>query len=980
MAAWVRERGEGSDMVPLTVPDIAARLQHGDDPPLVPVPVTWLPAGGPPALARRPGRRRPHPRLAASRAGRAAADRACRTGPLPGRGRRARHRGRVGDRLTEVGGGSLPEFVRLQATVALQRAERAVTGQQYKIPQLVYEEITGSARYRSGIQELAGRLELPPEDVDRRARRYPREMVASQSRRAIDARAQLGAYFSRAYEIDVARPGLDHVRRLGPRHSLVFLPSHRSYLDPLVLRPALLRNGFPPNHVLSGINLSFWPLGPLARRSGFVFIRRSFAGNEIYKWALCEYLGYLLRKRFNLEWYIEGGRSRTGKLRPPRYGLLTYLAEAFPGSGVDDVCIVPVSISYDQLYEVGAMAAEARGAAKKAESLSWLVGYVRAQGSQQGQVHLAFGEPLSLAGALGSDCATLPPAELRRAVQKIGIEVMHRIDSVTPVTAAGLVTLCLLGLGGRALTVAEIKAVLVPLLGYVRRRNLPTAGELRLDRAGVIRQVLQALVSMGVVTRYDKGTDPVYQVAENQQLVAAFYRNNIIHFLINRAVTELVLQAAAEEHYGDPAADGWQEALRLRDLLKFEFFFSDKSAYGNEIRSELALIDEQWAERLRSPDVATRLLEQARPHLAHRILEPYLEAYLVVAGRLAARPPREPVADKAFVQECLDVARQLLMQQRITSSESLSSELFSTGLRLARNRGLADPGGQDVAARRAAFADELGTLVRRLHRSRALALSDLGPRTRRHPGDRRSRRRPDRGQVRRAPLPPPGPRRPAPRPGISRDRRRGDPGVHRRRAGRAVHRGVLRPRRNPHRGLHGGGRLPRPAAPPRHRSGGVQPLGARRPGHAVPRGAPGQARATSRSRRSPGGWKTSWTNSANGCSGRTSPAGSTRRRASSSTRTARPGTGSSSRHPRRRSRPIPSPPTWALTPCCARARRCRPGCSPATWTATSCGGPARHGPSPATPTGRASASPAASPTATAPRTCRCSKRSAIRGR
>jgi len=727
VAAWVRERGEGREMVALTVPAIAARLRHGDDPLLTPVRVTWLPADRPPTLASRLAGAAPmrSPR----RAGLAEQRRIVRA--EPGRcqvvaGEPATV-GELRDRLTELGGGSLPEFVRRRATLALQRAERAVIGQQYKIPQLVYEEITGSARYRSGVQELADRLELPPGDVDRRARRYLREMVASQSRRAIDAWAQLGAYFSRAYDIDVARPGLDQVRRLGRRHSLVFLPSHRSYLDPLVLRPALLRNGFPPNHVLGGINLSFWPLGPLARRSGFVFIRRSFADNEIYKWALREYLGFLLRKRFNLEWYIEGGRSRTGKMRPPRYGLLTYLAEAFPGSGVDDVCIVPVSISYDQLYEVGAMAAEARGAAKKAESLSWLVGYVRAQGSQQGQVHLAFGEPLSLAGALGGDGATLPPAELRRAVQKIGIEVMHRIDSVTPVTATGLVTLCLLGLGGRALTVAEIKAVLVPLLGYVRRRNLPTAGELRLDRAGVIGQVLQAPVSMGVVTRYDKGTDPVYQVAENQQLVAAFYRNNVIHFLINRAVTELMLQAAAEEHYGDPVADGWQEALRLRDLLKFEFFFSGKPAYRNEIRSELALIDEQWAERLRSPDVATRLLEQARPHLAHRILEPYLETYLVVAGRLAARPSREPVADKAFVQECLDVARQLLMQQRITSSESLSSELFSTGLRLARNRGLADPGGQEVEARRAAFAGELGTLVRRLHRSRALAISDLGP-------------------------------------------------------------------------------------------------------------------------------------------------------------------------------------------------------------------------------------------------------------
>ena len=596
-----------------------------------------------------------------------------------------------------------------------------------QLPELVFEDITGSARYQSGVSELADRLELSPEDVDRRAEACLREMIATQSRPAIDSWQQLGAYLSRAYKIDFARPRLSEVRELGQRHSLVFLPCHRSYLDPLVLRPALMQNGFPPNYVLGGINLSFWPLGPLARRSGFVFIHRSLAGNEIYKWVLREYLGYLLRKRFNVEWYIEGGRSRTGKLRPPRYGLLTYLVQAFCDSGVDDVYIVPVSITYDHLFEVGAMAAEARGAQKKAESLPWLVGYVRAQGRQRGQVHLAFGEPLSLAGEIGDDWAALPAAQMRLAVQKLGIEVMHRIDSVTPVTAMGLVTLCLLGLGGRALTIAEIKAALVPLLDYIRRRNLPSVVDLRLDRAGVIRQVLETLLSSGVITCYDKGTKPVYQVAENQDLVAAFYRNSIIHFLVNRAVTELVLQAAAEEHYGDPAMDGWQEALRLRDLLKFEFFFSDRQAFGHEIQSELALIDEQWTELLRSPGAATRLLEQARPHLAHRILAPFLEAYLVVADRLAAHPSQEPVEEKAFMRQCLDVARQLLMQQRISSSESLSSELFATGLRLARSRGLADPGGEQVADRRAAFAGEMEKLVRRLRRSRALALSDLDP-------------------------------------------------------------------------------------------------------------------------------------------------------------------------------------------------------------------------------------------------------------
>ncbi|MGW0996366.1 glycerol-3-phosphate 1-O-acyltransferase [Streptomyces sp. NPDC002523] len=634
--------------------------------------------------------------------------------------------GKLEGRLAGLGPRSVPGLLRRRTMRARSLARRPVSRERDEIPLLVCEEITASARYRSGVMELADRLQLSPGDVARRARAYLREMAAGQNRLAIGIWGRFGSYLCRAYRIDVAHARLDEVRRLGQRHPLVFLPAHRSYLDPLVLRPALLRNGLPPNHVLAGINLSFWPLGPLERHSGYVFIRRTLAGDEIYKWVLRQYLGYLLRKGFNLEWYVEGGRSRTGKLCAPRFGLLTYLAEAFFDGGVDDVCIIPVSITYDQLYEVGALEAEARGGTKKPENLPWVVGYLRAQGSRRGQVHLAFGEPLSLTGELGNDWATLPPQQRHHAVQKLGIEVMHHINSVTPITATGLVALCLLGIGGRALTVAEIQAALGPLLGYVRRRNLPTAVELPLQDADYVEHVLQTLTSSGVITRYAKGTEPVYQVTENQVLVAAFYRNNIVHFLVNRAVAELVVQAAAEKDYQEPAADGWREALRLRELLKYEFFFSGKRTFREEIRSELALLDEQWAELLRSPDAAAELLERARPHLAHRVLASYLEAYLVVADRLAARPSHEPIEENSFLNECLDVGRQLLMQQRLTCRESLSVEQFSTGLRLARRRGLADPGGEEVADRRAAFARELRTLVGRLHRSCALALSDLG--------------------------------------------------------------------------------------------------------------------------------------------------------------------------------------------------------------------------------------------------------------
>src|SRR5919198_4915824 len=283
-------------------------------------------------------------------------------------------------------------------------------------------------------------------------------MVASQSRLAIDIWSEFGRWLSRAYTVEVDAAGFAALRDLNRSQPLVFLPSHRSYLDPLVLRSALHKQDFPPSHVLGGINVCFWPIGPVARRSGYVFIRRSFKEDEVYKLALREYMAYLLRKRFNLEWYIEGGRSRTGKLRPPRYGLLAYLVEAFRAGGVDDVQLVPVSIVYDQLYEVGAMAAEERGAQKGAESLGWLIGYARAQGRRLGKGRGKVGGPLSLRDALAEESAS--GARRRNEVEKVAFEVCHRIGNATPITATSLVTLALLGVEDRALTLAEGRELL----------------------------------------------------------------------------------------------------------------------------------------------------------------------------------------------------------------------------------------------------------------------------------------------------------------------------------------------------------------------------------------------------------------------------------------------------------------------------------------------------------------------------------------
>src|SRR5499427_234334 len=600
------------------------------------------------------------------------------------------------------GTGSFAQFVSRQARLALDRSERALTGYRYKVPRHVAEAIEDSPEFRASVAQLAPRLGLTEAETMARADADLDGLVASMSPVAVDLlTGALRPLHAHAWDVQADTAGLDRLRELNRRHALVFLPSHRSYADPLLLADVLAEHDFPRNHVLGGDNLRFWPIGPLARRAGIVFIRRSFGDDEIYKLALREYLGFLLAKRFNLEWYMEGGRSRTGKLRPPRYGLLAYVAEAIARGRAEDAWLVPVAITYDQLREVSAMAAEQAGAAKKAEGLGWLAAYARGQLARVGTVYVRFAEPLSLRAALPPGGPDGDKDAWRLALQKVAFEVAVRINQVTPVTATALVTLALLGVRDRALTLGQVRAVMEPLRGYLTERELPYSREILESDAGV-RRVLGALSQQNVVTIYAGGEEPVYAIERGQHLVAAFYRNSAIHHFVDRAVAELVMLSAP--------GGRWDEAMRLRDQLKFEFFFPDKTAYRAVLKAELDRLDPGWE----TVAAGRAVLERSDLLVANRVLRSFLDAQLVVAERLAARPRDQPFAEREFLDECRGVGQQMLLQGRLHGPESLSRELFSNALKLAENQDLIGPGGEELATRRQAFAARLRDLVGRL--------------------------------------------------------------------------------------------------------------------------------------------------------------------------------------------------------------------------------------------------------------------------
>jgi glycerol-3-phosphate O-acyltransferase len=697
----------------------AARLAQPDDASIAPVRVSWLPPG-------RDGDRRWRTRdMLKLRRGIGVSERERRL-ILTGEPDRCRIlvgeparlsdlRSRMRSRSASESQPELAAFVDRQARLALDRRERSVTGSRYKVPQDVKDQMVGDRRFEDGIAALAQQLRRTPAEVRAEALEYIEEMACTQSPLARELWARLArGMYSRAYELCYDPAAIERLRKLGKKHPLVFLPTHRSNLDGYVLASLLYEQGFPPNHTLGGINMAFWPLGPLGRRVGVIWIRRTIRDNPVYRWVLRQYLGYLVGKRFNLEWYIEGGRTRTGKLLPPKMGLLRYLVDAIEDAEVTDVQIVPVSIVYDQLEEVAEMTAESRGAVKHAEGFRWLVDYARRQSRPAGRVQVIFGETLEISPALRAYGAAEDP---RLALSKLAFEVSTRINRATPVTRTGMVTLAMLGVDGRFLTAAEVRDVLEPLRRYAEARELPGAREIsELAMVNGVEATLATLIEHRVVRCFDKGREPVYAIGQNNELVAAFYRNGVIHWFVNRSIAELALVRAAEEEPGwDPVEVAWAEAFRLRDVLKFEFFFSDRDRFRQEMREELALIEPSWhgASEFTLGEVG-RALADTGALMAHRVLSSFLESYHIVAECLLASPAGAPIEKAAFLGDCLALGEQLRLQGRITSAEAVSTQLFSSALKLAENRGLLGTDGQQVTAGREAFAHELRDLVRRI--------------------------------------------------------------------------------------------------------------------------------------------------------------------------------------------------------------------------------------------------------------------------
>ncbi|WP_299438673.1 HAD-IB family hydrolase [uncultured Aquimarina sp.] len=492
---------------------------------------------------------------------------------------------------------------------------------------------------------------------------------------------------SKAYEdkIDVDPQEIKKLMKLMRQNSVAFILTHKTYLDTVVLVNTLTRYGMPIPYTFGGINLAMPGVKQLGKNSGLIFIRRNFKNDTVYKASLRRYISYLIENGDHLTWNIEGTRSRTGKIVYPQMGILKYIMEGERDSA-RSIKYVPVSIVYDLIPDVKEMTEEGKGKVKKDETLKDFTNYIHKLRSNYGRASIRFGEPVE-PGAHKN--AIIPDIEEdsysdKNTLPRFAFELIHKANMITPVTTVSLV--CNVLLNNFSLTKKELEANVIKLMNYIEQRK----EDVLLDRGNnisvTIQKALNLLLSSGIIHKSKAGRKTQFSLAPNEFLPATYYANMASGHLYHRAFIEMALVKIKDDKSSNRIISFWEEIMHLRNLFKFEFFYTNKAQFSSEIEEELELFDPNWREIIINPESdIDALLKRQELFVSKGLLLIYLEANKVVCHTLNSWDLEDEFIESEFIDLCLFKGKELHWQSRITRLESISKPFLISALRLATN-------------------------------------------------------------------------------------------------------------------------------------------------------------------------------------------------------------------------------------------------------------------------------------------------------
>jgi glycerol-3-phosphate O-acyltransferase len=585
---------------------------------------------------------------------------------------------------------------------ALKLERRTISGPPVRPKSWFVERVMADDEFQQKLFELAASHNKPADDFRELSSRYLSELAADINYTYIElAEILLRWVFKSLYSgLIYNEDGLNQIKELYAKKPIVFVPNHKSHFDYLILSHILYHNFMTVPHIAAGVNLSFWPLGPIFRHCGAFFIRRSFENNELYKACVETYLKILLEEGYSQEFFIEGGRSRTGKLSPPRFGMTKMLTKAMDSKSINDILFVPVSLTYDLVIEQKEYEKELEGEMKEKERPAQIIRlfkYLKRRKPRHGKIYVNFGKPVS---SLEKSRESKDEA----VVGAITSDICREINRNIVVTPQALTALTLLSNTERAITFSELKRRHTLFLDYLRFKKIAFSQTISGDGTNALLTALEALISEKLIQKLDETEEHIFTVNEDKRLHLEYFKNGCSHFFASIGTFSILLSKKLGEN-GSFTIDQFLEDFSMcRGLLKYEFQFST----ARPLKDHLQKI----ADFLITKDVLSAEKEGSLKFKkgAGQIILPFSNIMrnffesLKIALLSVKRDSFEKMEERDLVRRMLQTGKNMLLLGHVHYREAVSKINFMNSLRLFRDLGILRD-----------FSDQLGTKGRKIY-------------------------------------------------------------------------------------------------------------------------------------------------------------------------------------------------------------------------------------------------------------------------
>ena len=524
--------------------------------------------------------------------------------------------------------------------VHFQRQRAAAIGPDLSHRRTVVEQVLRSPSVSAAIDAHARKERISHDKAAGAARNYAYEIAANYSYGLVRIGSFLLTWFwNRIYDgVEVRH--FRSFKKQAPDYELIYVPCHRSHIDYMLLSYILYHRGFVPPHIAAGLNLNLPLLGRVLRKGGAFFLRRSFRSNKLYSAVFHEYFAQIMSNGTAIEYFIEGTRSRTGRLLQPKGGMLSMTVRSYLRTRSKPVMFQPIYIGYEKLTEGNSYIAELSGAKKKKESWGDLLRARRILKQRFGQVHVSFSEPIFLEDLLDrhdpnwrdiSLASEEKPSWLTPLVSELGLGIMTGINQATHVHGINLLAVILLTTRKLALGREELTdqlALYLDLLdqaGYSERLTRTKRNP---------EEIIDYGIEMGVIEILENPLGEIIAVKPEQSVLLTYFRNNIAHLAaVPSLVTSCFLHTDCMR-----VRDVRRIALAVYPFLKAELFLPwDQEGFLEAVdgcidwllKHGLLLHAEEEAV-LCKPEGGSREDLQLRI-MGHALLQTFERYYIVVA-------------------------------------------------------------------------------------------------------------------------------------------------------------------------------------------------------------------------------------------------------------------------------------------------------------------------------------------------------------